>query len=327
MSESSTPTLEEMANAEAANEASADESSTDTSTIDGGEQDSAADAAQEQAADATKDDHLAIAKLIDQTQGTSFAKKYTSDDDLFAGLASLYKRIGERDADAEFGRQLRQNESDFRAYLDSQGQQQPIPKPNGDVPKWDPLWMQQITTDRDTGELVPAKGAPPDVVSRYQRYQAHFQERLRQLVDDPNGFLGEVLQQKIAEAEQRVAKAASQQVTMTQEQQAIQSWIAEHGDKLIVDNNPELPTALGKKFREIYEELDGIPEGRRRLDIALRYAKAQMPRPNPTKSPAARAGRQPAVSPSLKTGKTPEELIREGMSLTEIGDLLASQNE
>lgn len=262
--------------------------------------------------DAEPEDPLEISRWIDATHKTNFAEKYKSDQEAMAAIANLSRTIGQRDADAEYGRQVRQHEAAFREYLAAQQQpQKTAPADPDEPPEWDDRW---VTTDT-TGKLVPSATAPSDVAERYRRRvewrDQHFDTTIKRTRE---------LEAQLQAVQNRL-DGYQQSVAQTQAQRDTEAWTAQHKDELLINGTPGQPTVVGQRFIEAYEkDLATMPEGPGKWNAALTIARAAVPQPKPTKKLPIRASRQPPVAPGPKTDKAPFELFSGGMSLAEYYD-------
>lgn len=112
-------------------------------------------------------EHSALLEFVRDQHGLDFTGKYRDDLQLIGGLVNAAQLVGRRDADAEYGRAVRQHEGEFAQFMawkNGQGQPQGQPgqqpqaqEPQGDprwqAPQWNPGWSQWIqeVTDPATG--------------------------------------------------------------------------------------------------------------------------------------------------------------------------------
>lgn len=102
-------------------------------------------------------------------------------------------------------------------------------------PEFDPTWKTKITKDLD-GNLVPAQGAPHDIVQKYLAYEDHRAKVADQFMTNPFEFIKDAVEHLSEQKARAVYESMQQQ---TSEQQFIQqtvrspemSWIYEQDDK------------------------------------------------------------------------------------------------
>lgn len=272
------------------------------------------------------DEQLSIRGWIDELTGLKIADKYKTDEEMAEGIANLYKRIGQRDEEAELGRYLREHESEFREYLASKQQPKPAeskPEPqSSDVPEWDENWRYQVEYD-EAGNLIARKGSSPDIPAKIKKYMDWRERRLDEVARNPEKFASKVLEQQMVKLREEATRASQEEIVRAQEQAAIGAWGAQHSAELMVDGDVNQPTMLGKKYIEVYEsKLAGMPDGLRKIQTAYEMAKLAMPQAKPTKKPLPRSLHQPPVSPGPGAEKKAEQLFAEGKGLAEVLELL-----
>lgn len=99
---------------------------------------------------------------------------------------------------APYVEQLQQHWSGYQEYLRQQQQQQQPPAPAAapekpwwseyhNPPEYDPGWEKLVVKD-EQGNLMPAQGAPPDIVNRYLNYHQYRQQTADKLLSNPYQF-------------------------------------------------------------------------------------------------------------------------------------------
>lgn len=262
-----------------------------------------------------------ILSYVDDTYSTKFRDKYKSDEDFLAAIPHLTKKLGERDELAELGKRFKDHEAEFQAWMQSRGQQPPpaAPEANGDqVPEWNPAWRYQITQDAQ-GNLVPAAGAPTDIVQKYRAYYEWRERRMDEIARNPEKFADHALKGQLEKIREEQKQLLQQEVQQTREHTAIQSWGASVRDKLFISGDPNNgPSQLGQRFQEIYQnDLNGMPDGLAKLQTAYKFAAAEQPKAKPPRKVPAHGKNQPPVSAGPQKTKTAEDYIREGMRMEE----------
>lgn len=135
-------------------------------------------------------------------------------------------------------------------------------------PEFDPRWRSQITKDLD-GNLVPAPGAPPDVVQRYLAYEDYRQKIADKFTSNPYEFI----EQPARHLAREEAKAVYQELLREQqEKQFIQqtvnapemSWVHQRDQKgnIVTDfSGKPVFTPYGQAYLQSVEELyqAGVP--------------------------------------------------------------------
>ena len=101
-------------------------------------------------------------------------------------------------------------------------------------PEYNPAWQHQITKD-DKGNLIPAPGAPPDIVLKYQQAQQYRQEFIENFLTNPGKALEPYMRHIAQESAQQFAQ---QGVGQYREQQEATQFIDKHQDWLF-DKAPQ----------------------------------------------------------------------------------------
>src|SRR5688572_14671227 len=139
------------------------------------------------------------------------------DDRKFADAALVaFLNREEVEKQKQYADRYRQHASDFERYLQERERQQPKDEKPKSLferkPEFDPRWLQLAEQDKVTGELKPARGAPPDIVNKINAYQAWKAEAAGEIVE----HFPSLIQQHVAEI---VEKQFGDKFTGVQEQQ------------------------------------------------------------------------------------------------------------
>lgn len=205
--------------------------------------------------------------------GLDFTQKYKTDVDLLNGLAHAAKLVGVRDADAEYGRQMRQHEAQFRDFLMRQAaegqqlQQQQAPPPEKDpiwdAPQWNPAWRQylQTVTDPTTGrEMVQvAPGTPLQIQQSIDEYRT-WKEGFDQTWHTNPKHAVQSLVEKIVE--QKLGPQMDQRLDQVRSQQTAQS---------IIQSNDAWKWQRDEQGQVIRDPLTGQPQTSQRWNNYWRH--------------------------------------------------------
>jgi hypothetical protein len=268
-----------------------------------------------------EEDHQALVKQFDEIWGHKASDKFKSDYDFLASVDQLMRRIGERDEDALVGRKYRDKQAEIDAFLTGNVQQPAPEKPKAEAPPdFDPTWQYQIHRD-ENGDLKPAPGAPSDIVEKYQAYTKFKESRINELVQDPEAFISKYLDKKAEELEKRQVELTQGQLAAEREQTAVNTWLDTHKNLLYVGGDPQKgESSEAAKILEIYDDLEakGMSNALDRLEYARQIVESGLPPKNKTLEATKTSIRQPAVSPPPVDEKTPEQMIEEGVPLSEV---------
>lgn len=237
-------------------------------------------------------------------------EKYADEDALRHGMLHAMRKIGERDEDANYGRQFREHEAQFRQFLQAQTQPQaPEPEPSAPQPDFDERLLAWLERD-EHGLLKPNEHSPPGFFNyeMLQRAEQHLQrvQQKRQSFEsfDPEKLAEEAQKRAEEVVEQRLrAQAEQDKAIRLIEQRASEPWFFARdasGRNIIdpVSGNPVL-SQQGHAYMQnaqIAYERYGIsdPEG---IDGYARAMAMQSPpnqqQPQPTHQEPAR----PAIPP------------------------------
>jgi hypothetical protein len=106
----------------------------------------------------------------------------------------------------------------------------PFWKPYFNPPEYNPAWEKQIVRD-DKGNLMPAPGAPADVVARYQAYQQFRQDHAERFLQNPHEYMAPTIQHIAKQvAEQLIRDQLSQRDNQSSNREFLQqnsAWLYE----------------------------------------------------------------------------------------------------
>jgi len=80
-------------------------------------------------------------------------------------------------------------------------------------PEFNPNWERQVTRDPQTGALVAAPGAPPDVVPKYTAYLQYRQEAMEKFISNPFEFMAPAIRQLAQKEAQSIVDGKFSQTT------------------------------------------------------------------------------------------------------------------
>ncbi len=255
-----------------------------------------------------------IAKYFDRLTGRKLAEKYGTDDEWVKGIDNLVGRIGERDADAELGKEFRDKAPEIRELLAKQTPATKDSPVDSAITSFDLSW---VTQDAE-GRTVPTASAPSDVRERHSRYQAAMARRADEFFRDPSVLLEPLRKENEAQLEQQ-----REEIYRQQDVAALNNWNEENKDWVYVNSDPNGPlTAAGQKWAARVDKLGqgGMFNITERLDTAKELIQAgQPPLKKPKKAaPKGKGSHQPAVAAAPAVEQTAEEMIDAGKSLTEV---------
>ena len=259
-----------------------------------------AKAVEEPSAPSTK-----IMEYLDSIGGT-FGPKYASDAEAMTGVVNMQRLIGQRDEDAQYGRQVRSYEKEFQEFLNAKqpppGQQPPPQQPQ-------PLeyTYEQVQAWRQEIELARAGGNEPHPETMRQ-YQAAVEATNRRTFELANSQQPQVTREQI---QQQVQQGVQEQFTAARGQEELARQHAAYATTferdnahwIYTDGDPsKTRTPQGQRFfaaAEYYAK-QGAPPA-----VAIKEAWAQIggeftrQQPQATLSVSPQATRQPeiAISP------------------------------
>jgi hypothetical protein len=154
---------------------------------------------------------------------------------------------------ANYGRQVVGNWPAVQQFLQQQAQQQaggagggaaapgkdePWFKEFWQPPDWNPAWEKLILRD-GSGNMVPAPGAPPDIIQRYTNYQQFRQQQVEKLMQNPFEFFQPAI---VKLARQEAEKLSKETLSRHTDTQFANDFIAKNSDWLYAaDPNTRQP--------------------------------------------------------------------------------------
>ncbi|MBY0513841.1 MAG: hypothetical protein K2P78_08000 [Gemmataceae bacterium] len=261
-----------------------------------------------------------LADIIAQEHGIDLRGKYKNDTELLKGMVNALRLVGSRDADAEYGRQMRRYDVQFREFLASRQQGAPgqaVPQqqqPAGDplwsnVKEWNPAWGQFLHEVKDpvTGDtsVQYRPGTPMEIQRQIEEYKAwrhtfdtQWQSNPRKMLE---GLVGELFEGRFQERFQQVIGQEKEQATAQAIFQQNAQWIYELDQMGRPRSDPftgePMLTPRGKAYVEnlrVFGELTPDPaladrlaqqmaNGQLAIDIITRWQaqQQQLAQPNP----------------------------------------------
>jgi len=278
---------------------------------DQGDADAANNSETETAGD--EDDPLTITKLFDELEGFRDAGQFRSDQEWLRSVGELKRKIGQRDEDAQVGRQLRQrlvaDPGRLEALL-AGGDAAPAKAAVAGPPDWNPGWL---TIGQD-GSLQPAFGAPKDTLERYAAYTQWASNRLHALLTDPAKFLDDVISPKLKQVEER-NRVAQAEFAEQQQRALVKAACDKHRDVLYVGGDDQLGmTPLGEKIYKLVGNFarDGAAAAALIEEVAAMAPKLQVKADG--KKVSSRVGRVPQAADATDRNRAETEkvLLRPG---------------
>jgi hypothetical protein len=213
------------------------------------------------------------------TTGYDWKGKYATKEAALEGLKHLVSTIGQRSEDAQDARALREKlgEEGYRRLL--AGETPPAatseePDQSADLlSSYDDMLLAQ--------QAAMQEGATPEVRQRAQKLLDTYNRRVFDLVTNPGGVLAGIEEIQTLKSQVDDLK---QSTTETSTRAAETAWTSAHASEIFTDGELNM---LGKRVQGILEtedpDLADIPHGVPRLNAALWKAKAEMPKPKPTR--------------------------------------------
>ncbi len=260
-----------------------------------------------------------LAYMKDVDPGLDLAK-YKNDEAFLKGAGEAMRALGRREEDAQLGKQVRgvlgDQPDQLQALLEGQVPTTPaIKEPENGKPETRPEWNPAWVTQNKEGQLVPAMGAPKDIEEKYQRYTSWKDQRVHELVTDPEKFFGAAMDKRDETIEEKSRAAAQAEVTQHQQSLDMQALAEKHRNLLHVDGDPEKgASAEGHRVADLYVKWEKkIPNDLDRLEFAINEVRHGQPKP-PPRRPRGKAVRQAGVAPVEPETKTVLELVKSGVS-------------
>lgn len=266
----------------------------------------------------------AIMQWLSRESGVDLSK-YRNDAEGLRGIAHLLRKVGERDEDAAWAKQIKPYKDQIEAWI-SAGQKQPgkqVDAGGDPEPEYNEAWET----------LVAQNAASPDIVQKYNQHVLWERRQLRKLSKNPEAILEDLLEKKLSERLKGIeSQTAEITESLTQQQMnaAMAAWTQQHANDLYVNGDPKAGmTPTGKRASEIYNSdpfLQQLPElltthpTLAMTELAMRLARAEAPKPNKTKKIPKQALRTPAVATGDVDARSPDEvaadmILKDGASL------------
>lgn len=153
-------------------------------------------------------------------------------------IAAIYRQHQQMQPILPYANAYQQHAREFAEYLASKQQQQQSPSQQKEwyseywnPPEYQPDWEQLITRDQE-GNLIPVRGAPPDVVPKYLAHLQHQRQFAAKFMQNPYKTLEEPIRHLIRQEAQTIAQAQLAQHTNAQKANQFvaqhSNWLYEH---------------------------------------------------------------------------------------------------
>lgn len=269
--------------------------------------------------------------------------QYKDDYELLRGLLNAKKAVGRKDDDARVAKMLRDMYGDefVNALISGQipigqaqqhmQQAQQAAKEQVKVEDEHPLyseaefdekWLTMVTRDED-GNLIPAPGAPKDIVDKILNFARTREGRINEFVKNPRRFIREAIGREIiAEAIAAVRSHLSEAIGQTADQLKFQEFAQKHKEMLFVGGDPTADlTEFGEEVLDKASQLmkEGITSEARAIELAFNWAQEKRAvRPNRTRPPTPQGFHSSARNKTRETKPvTLEDLIDQGFGLAD----------
>ena len=217
-----------------------------------------AEAVVDEPAETPPEDDGDFFKYVQDQFGEDLTEVFKTPEEAVKGLLEARRTIGRRDEDAQYGKAvkalLQGREKDLAAFLagtkpEQDRQIKAIPEDVEDFPEDAENWVLQIRQD-DKGEMIPASGAPADIVDKYKAYSKAVQKRLMEMARSWPKI------KQLPDAVNQTAAGIQQQQAAQAEEKAILDWQAQYKSVLFVDGNDKGSlTPEGKKVESEFLRL------------------------------------------------------------------------
>jgi hypothetical protein len=246
--------------------------------------------------------------VVHQMTGIDFRGKFANEAEYLKRSAHAMQLVGQRDMDAEYGRQFRQYEQQFREYLNGgpaagamtsgqqaqPGQQAPAaPEPRDvwQVPQYNPAWQQfiQTTTDPTTGEV--STQIRPDTPHGIRQQIEDFRQSKLEFEHSWQSNPGQMVDQRfeklftdrMAQFEEKMAAEFTQRENHYQAAQIVQqnnAWMWEQGPdgqpRRDPYTNQAIPTRRGQFYLQAVQRFGPVAANPAELhELALQFANGQ----------------------------------------------------
>lgn len=193
--------------------------------------------------------------------GDELRRKYQDNpEQALYGLANAFKKVGEYDADAEYGRQVREYEPQFREFLQSQYAPQDAPEEKEGPPTYDKRILAYLESTPE-GLLYAKPDAPPGLVTsekiaEVQRYVDYQEQRKREFEGfDPERVRREAVEEANRLVEQKLAEQQQNQVAAKIIQERVaEPWFFLRDSNNEVVRDPQTGHEIMSKYGHRYRE-------------------------------------------------------------------------
>jgi hypothetical protein len=265
-------------------------------------------------------DDRALMDYFEKNYGLDMSK-YGTSKDLLHGMANAMQLVGQRNEDAQWAAKYKPYQEQLDNILAGKKEEEPA-KPGSDEPEWSDAW-----------EVLAEKNQlPPDLAAKYNAHVKWERNKLKQIVNDPESVFGKMLDERLGNRVSEI-EAQSKQMQETlraKEQQAeIDAWNSRHAADLYIKGLGSELSPLGKKAAELYQDnfVQKFVENYQQnpqlamSELAVRLARADMPKPNGTLKTPQSAVRKPNLASG---GKEPKSATEEAIEQIDAGESLTS---
>ena len=227
--------------------------------------------------------------------GEDLAEVFKTPEEAVKGLLEARRTIGRRDEDAQYGKAVKEllkgREKQLAAFLagakpETETRKIGAPESVEDFPDDAENWALQIRED-EKGQLVPAPGAPADIVDKYKSYQRAVQKRLLEIAKSWPKL------KTLPDTVEQTAAGIQQQQHVAAEERAILDWQSQYKSVLFVDGDDKGSlTPEGKRveaeFKRLREEnpemrtVNAFKEATKLVLGSVQRAAKQPPKPKAT---------------------------------------------
>lgn len=160
--------------------------------------------------------------------GVDLTGRFQDDQSALQHLAMAYQQNQQNSELARYGQEYLRNASEFQAWQRARQEEQTRLQQNQNnwwkAPEWDASWANQIMRDSQ-GNLVPAPGAPVDVVQKFTAFANHQRQFMERFSQDPIQAIRPGIEQVAQQVAQQIVE---ERMTAFREQNAAQSFVQEH---------------------------------------------------------------------------------------------------
>ena len=207
--------------------------------------------------------------------------KYKDEDSAIEGFTHLYRRIGEKDEDAETGRIFREKPQEFVAHYARQlGWAPPAEKApaKSDETEWNDEWERQFSFNVETKKWEASDDADPADLPKYLRAKRLFAEQGKKILNPKTrgDALKPYLENEVKPLREEL-NSLKQQIQRQQSDQAAwafvnanSSWLFESGDQ------KKGPSQAGRAFYANYQDAMQRMGGADALEFAFHKTRADL---------------------------------------------------